>query len=191
MLETSWHIGINTYRLVGLVSQKSVKGKTGSLMPWMLRGQLLKRVLCQVILSLMHRFASTFSKYCSLICVLCQVVVLLFYMPQRSWRTFKLKMRTKEGVSKSFKMLLRFVFQCHHLMYFWGLFVVPFSNTLVSQAPSLAILSNAGFDGVLILGKLLEQDNCNMGFDAAKGLFLFSQITDKAQTSPNPQYLSS
>lgn len=37
------------------------------------------------------------------------------------------------------------------------------------KAPSLAILSNAGFDGVLILGKLLEQDNFNMGFDAAKG----------------------
>ncbi|KAF8025707.1 hypothetical protein BT93_F2519 [Corymbia citriodora subsp. variegata] len=37
------------------------------------------------------------------------------------------------------------------------------------KAPSLAILSNAGFDGVLILDKLLEQDNFNMGFDAAKG----------------------
>lgn len=33
------------------------------------------------------------------------------------------------------------------------------------------IVSNAGVDGALVLGKLLEQDNLNLGYDAAKGLF--------------------
>lgn len=63
--------------------------------------------------------------------------------------------------------------------------LLRFFNILIRwflQAPSLAIFSNAGFDGVLIVGKLLEQDNFNMGFDAAKGLFLFTQVTDKAQS---------
>ena len=32
------------------------------------------------------------------------------------------------------------------------------------------ITTNAGFDGALVLGKLLEQDDHNLGFDAVKGL---------------------
>ncbi|XP_030962410.1 chaperonin CPN60-like 2, mitochondrial isoform X2 [Quercus robur] len=38
-----------------------------------------------------------------------------------------------------------------------------------AEAPSFTIASNAGFDGALVIGKLLEQDNHNLGFDAAKG----------------------
>ncbi|KAI9198315.1 hypothetical protein LWI28_013712 [Acer negundo] len=40
------------------------------------------------------------------------------------------------------------------------------------QAPTLAIASNAGFDGSLVINKLLEQDDCNLGIDAAKGEFV-------------------
>ncbi|KAH9713374.1 Chaperonin CPN60-like 2 [Citrus sinensis] len=38
------------------------------------------------------------------------------------------------------------------------------------KAPTLTIASNAGFDGSTIIGKLLEQDDVNFGFDAAKGV---------------------
>lgn len=44
--------------------------------------------------------------------------------------------------------------------------------TAFHQAPVHTISSNAGFDGALVLGKLLEQDNHYLGFDAAKGLSL-------------------
>lgn len=46
-----------------------------------------------------------------------------------------------------------------------------FSNNAydLSQAPTFTIAANAGFDGSLIYSKLLEQDNLNLGFDAAKG----------------------
>ncbi|KAJ4717879.1 Chaperonin CPN60-like 2, mitochondrial [Melia azedarach] len=40
------------------------------------------------------------------------------------------------------------------------------------KAPALTIASNAGFDGSAIIGKLLEQDDCNLGFDAAKGEYV-------------------
>ncbi|XVF86818.1 hypothetical protein PTKIN_Ptkin18bG0073100 [Pterospermum kingtungense] len=41
------------------------------------------------------------------------------------------------------------------------------------KAPTLTIASNAGYDGSLVLGKLQEQDDDKLGFDASKGLFLF------------------
>lgn len=41
---------------------------------------------------------------------------------------------------------------------------------LLCQTPTFTIVSNAGGDGALVLGKLLEQDDINMGYDAAKGL---------------------
>ena len=41
------------------------------------------------------------------------------------------------------------------------------------QAPAFTIASNAGFDGALVIAKLLEQDNHNLGFDATKGLFFY------------------
>uniref|UniRef100_A0A7N2MMK0 Uncharacterized protein n=1 Tax=Quercus lobata TaxID=97700 RepID=A0A7N2MMK0_QUELO len=41
-----------------------------------------------------------------------------------------------------------------------------------AEAPAFTIASNAGFDGALFIGKLLEQDNHNLGFDAAKGVYV-------------------
>ncbi|KAF7843487.1 chaperonin CPN60-like 2, mitochondrial [Senna tora] len=40
------------------------------------------------------------------------------------------------------------------------------------KAPTSTIVSNAGFDGALVVGKLLEQDNHRFGFDAAKGAYV-------------------
>ncbi|VVA98664.1 unnamed protein product [Arabis nemorensis] len=40
------------------------------------------------------------------------------------------------------------------------------------KAPALTIAANAGYDGSLVVGKLLEQDDCNFGFDAAKGTYV-------------------
>lgn len=36
------------------------------------------------------------------------------------------------------------------------------------------IASNAGVEGAVVVGKLLEQDNPDLGYDAAKGLLSFS-----------------
>ncbi|KAK7381758.1 hypothetical protein VNO80_00305 [Phaseolus coccineus] len=40
------------------------------------------------------------------------------------------------------------------------------------KAPTFTIASNAGFDGALVHSKLLEQDDLNLGFDAAKGIYV-------------------
>ncbi|TKY64366.1 Chaperonin CPN60 2 [Spatholobus suberectus] len=40
------------------------------------------------------------------------------------------------------------------------------------KAPTFTIASNAGFDGALVHSKLLEQDDHNLGFDAAKGVYV-------------------
>ncbi|XP_059456781.1 chaperonin CPN60-like 2, mitochondrial isoform X2 [Corylus avellana] len=40
------------------------------------------------------------------------------------------------------------------------------------KAPAFTIASNAGFDGAVVIGKLLEQDDHNWGFDAAKGVYV-------------------
>lgn len=40
------------------------------------------------------------------------------------------------------------------------------------KAPTFTIVSNAGGDGALVLGKLLEQDDLNLGYDAAKGQYV-------------------
>jgi chaperonin GroEL (HSP60 family) len=45
------------------------------------------------------------------------------------------------------------------------------------QTPVHTIASNAGVEGAVVVGKLLEQDNPDLGYDAAKGqcsLFSFS-----------------
>ncbi|RWR73664.1 chaperonin CPN60-like protein 2, mitochondrial isoform X2 [Cinnamomum micranthum f. kanehirae] len=39
-------------------------------------------------------------------------------------------------------------------------------------APTATIAANAGVDGALVLGKLLEQDDLNLGYDAAKGEYV-------------------
>jgi chaperonin GroEL len=55
--------------------------------------------------------------------------------------------------------------------------VIPFlsvEHTLIVaqflQAPLMTIAANAGVDGSVVVGKLLEQDNLSLGYDAAKGL---------------------
>ncbi|KAL3638560.1 hypothetical protein CASFOL_017931 [Castilleja foliolosa] len=40
------------------------------------------------------------------------------------------------------------------------------------KAPTLTIASNVGAEGALIIGKLLEQDDLNFGYDAAKGQYV-------------------
>ncbi|CAK9179963.1 unnamed protein product [Ilex paraguariensis] len=40
------------------------------------------------------------------------------------------------------------------------------------KAPTFTIVSNAGGDGALVLGKLLEQDDLRIGYDAAKGHYV-------------------
>ncbi|KAL2243232.1 UNVERIFIED_CONTAM: Chaperonin CPN60-like 2, mitochondrial [Sesamum indicum] len=40
------------------------------------------------------------------------------------------------------------------------------------KAPTYTIASNAGADGTLVLGKLLEQDDLNFGYDAATGEYV-------------------
>lgn len=39
----------------------------------------------------------------------------------------------------------------------------------ILQTPVQTIASNAGVEGAVIVGKLLEQDNADLGYDAAKG----------------------
>ena len=39
------------------------------------------------------------------------------------------------------------------------------------QMPAYTIAHNAGLEGAVVVGKLLEQSNPNMGYDCAKGLF--------------------
>lgn len=40
------------------------------------------------------------------------------------------------------------------------------------KAPTFTIASNAGVDGTLVVGKLLEQDDLNLGYDAASGEYV-------------------
>lgn len=39
------------------------------------------------------------------------------------------------------------------------------------QMPIYTIASNAGVEGAVVIGKLLEQENSDLGYDAAKGLY--------------------
>ncbi|KAI5019758.1 hypothetical protein ZWY2020_044646 [Hordeum vulgare] len=40
------------------------------------------------------------------------------------------------------------------------------------KAPLMTIAANAGVDGAIVIGKLLEQDNLSLGYDAAKGEYV-------------------
>ncbi|PNX84636.1 chaperonin CPN60-2 mitochondrial-like [Trifolium pratense] len=40
------------------------------------------------------------------------------------------------------------------------------------QTPVHTIASNAGVEGAVVVGKLLEQDNPDLGYDAAKGEYV-------------------
>lgn len=57
----------------------------------------------------------------------------------------------------------------HYSDFTWKIFFISNNVYYLSQAPTYTIASNAGFDGTLVHSKLLEQDDFNLGFDAAKG----------------------
>ncbi|XP_026450491.1 chaperonin CPN60-like 2, mitochondrial [Papaver somniferum] len=40
------------------------------------------------------------------------------------------------------------------------------------KAPTFTISENAGVNGAVVIGKLLDQDNVNLGYDAAKGVYV-------------------
>ncbi|KAI3845570.1 hypothetical protein MKX03_019719, partial [Papaver bracteatum] len=40
------------------------------------------------------------------------------------------------------------------------------------KAPTFTISENAGVNGAVVVGKLLDQDNVNLGYDAAKGVYV-------------------
>lgn len=42
--------------------------------------------------------------------------------------------------------------------------------------PIYTIASNAGIEGAVVIGKLLEQDNSDLGYDAAKGLYFHATV---------------
>lgn len=42
--------------------------------------------------------------------------------------------------------------------------------------PIYTIASNAGVEGAIVIGKLLQQDNHELGYDAAKGVCLLATI---------------
>ncbi|TXG48080.1 hypothetical protein EZV62_027374 [Acer yangbiense] len=50
------------------------------------------------------------------------------------------------------------------------------------KATTLTIASNAGFDGSLVINKLLEQDDCNLVIDAAKGTYVPCEFVDMMKT---------
>lgn len=50
--------------------------------------------------------------------------------------------------------------------------------TTFLQTPVCTIAANAGVEGVVIVGKLLEEDNTNLGYDAAKGKYGYGELID-------------
>ncbi|KAG8086237.1 hypothetical protein GUJ93_ZPchr0010g8103 [Zizania palustris] len=42
----------------------------------------------------------------------------------------------------------------------------------IITAPLMTIVANAGIDGGVVIGKLIEQDNLNLGYDAARGEYV-------------------
>ena len=48
--------------------------------------------------------------------------------------------------------------------------LVRTNEPLVLQMPAYTIAHNAGVEGAVVVGKLLEQTNLNIGYDAATGL---------------------
>lgn len=44
----------------------------------------------------------------------------------------------------------------------------------------MTIAANAGIDGAIVIGKLIEQEDLSLGYDAAKGLFCLTMNILKA-----------
>jgi chaperonin GroEL len=62
---------------------------------------------------------------------------------------------------------------------FWCLY--PCANAdgwSILQTPVHTIAMNAGVEGAVVVGKLLEQDNTDLGYDAAKGRLLNHFLTN-------------
>lgn len=47
---------------------------------------------------------------------------------------------------------------------------------MIVKMPAYTIAANAGVEGAVVVGKLLEQDNLDLGYDAAKGKELISTV---------------
>lgn len=54
-------------------------------------------------------------------------------------------------------------------------------NLVYVQTPVHTIASNAGVEGAVVVGKLLEQDNPDLGYDAAKGQYCTSPLPSLSQ----------
>lgn len=60
------------------------------------------------------------------------------------------------------------------IWYSFGMFVKSLAHSCMHyfiQTPVHTIASNAGVEGAVVVGKLLEQDNPDLGYDAAKGQY--------------------
>lgn len=47
---------------------------------------------------------------------------------------------------------------------------------VIVKMPAYTIAANAGVEGAVVVGKLLKQDNLDLGYDAAKGKELISTV---------------
>lgn len=113
---------------------------------------------------------------------------MLFFMLPRSWRSCKLPTLIRKSVFRLSRMLSRsqliFCLFTHLISrsrsckcYLTNIWFFSHSSNLtrqfhilLSQAPVYTIASNAGVEGSVVVGKLLEQDNLELGYDAAKGI---------------------
>lgn len=62
-----------------------------------------------------------------------------------------------------------FMFMMSSMYLFWWIHNL-IASYIFLQMPVHIIASNAGVEGAVIVGKLLEQENADLGYDAAKGL---------------------
>ncbi len=49
---------------------------------------------------------------------------------------------------------------------------------LWEQMPTYTIAANAGVEGAVVVGKLLEQNNLDIGYDAARGMLPVLHVVD-------------
>ncbi len=50
------------------------------------------------------------------------------------------------------------------------------------QMPTYTIAANAGVEGAVVVGKLLEQNNLDIGYDAARGMLPVLHVVDMFST---------
>jgi chaperonin GroEL len=49
---------------------------------------------------------------------------------------------------------------------------------ICEQMPTYTIAANAGVEGAVVVGKLLEQNNLDIGYDAARGMLPVLHVVD-------------